>query len=148
VRIFQNRRVEAIKFFDKGISIKPEVELGYWYKGVTYLYKGVTYLDMGKIKKSEEQATERGYKKSVNDIHRLLRIYVPLKNYPKIIELYLEMIKLEPNNAQFHASLATAYKENGQIDKAIESARKVGELDLNLKLEADAWVHILEAKYK
>jgi len=144
VRIFQNRRVEAIKFFDKGISIKPEVELGYW-------YKGVTYLDMGKIKKSEEfiqQATERGYKKSVNDIHRLLRIYVPLKNYPKIIELYLEMIKLEPNNAQFYAYLATAYKEDGQIDKAIESARKVGGLDPKLKLEADAWVHILEAKYK
>jgi len=33
VRIFQNKFEQAIEFFDQGISIRPEVELGYWYKG-------------------------------------------------------------------------------------------------------------------
>jgi len=104
-------------------------------------------LDMGKIEKGEEfikKAEESGYKKSISDIRRLLRIYVPLKDYPAIIELYLEAIKLEPTNAQFYASLATAYKENGQIDKAIETARKVGELDPNKKAEAEAWIEMLK----
>jgi len=144
VYIFRGELRKAVEFFDQGISIKPEVELGYW-------YKGVTYLDMGEIEKGEEfirEAEKRGYKKSVSDIHRLLRIYVPLEDYPAIIKLYLEAIELEPANAQFYASLATAYKENGQIDKAIETARKVGELDPKLKPEADAWIHMLETTYK
>jgi len=151
VRIFQNRLKEAIKFFEQGISIKPDVELGYW-------YKGITYLDMKEIEKGEESINqaiergysksvniERGYSKSVNDIHRLLKIYVPIKNYPKIIELYLEAIKLQPNNAQFYASLATAYQKNGQIDKAIETARMVGELDPTKKSEAEAWINMLKS---
>ncbi len=140
VRIFQNRPAEAIEFFEQGISIRPEVELGYW-------YIGVTYLDMGEIEKGEEfikEAEKRGYKKSVSDIHRLLRIYVPLKDYPAIIELYLEAIELEPTNAQFYTSLATAYKENKEIDKAIEVARKAIEVDPKLKAEADAFIHMLE----
>jgi len=144
VKIFQNKFEEAIKFFSQGISIRPEVELGYW-------YAGVTYLDIGEIEKGEEfinQAVERGYSKSVNDIHRLLRIYVPLKDYPAIIELYLEAIKLQPSNAQFYTSLATAYKENGEIDKAIEAAKMVGKLDPEKKAEAEAWIEMLEREYK
>jgi len=140
VRIFQNRLEEAIEFFEQGISIRPEVELGYW-------YKGATYLDMGELEKGEEfikKAEERGYEKSVNDIHRLLRIYVPLKDYSAIIELYLEGIELQPKNAQFYASLATAYKENGEIDKAIEAAKMVGKLDPEKKAEAEAWIRMLE----
>jgi len=144
VRIFQNRFEEAIEFFDQGIAIRPEVELGYW-------YKGITLLNMGQIKQGEEaikQAMERNYYMNMKDVHQLLRIYLPLKNYPKIIELYLHAIKLEPTNAQLYASLATAYKENGEIDKAIEMARKVGELDPKLKPEADAWIRMLEGQYK
>jgi len=140
VQIFKGNLEEAIDFFEQGISIKPEVELGYW-------YKGVTLLDMGKIEKGEEfikKAEENGYKKSISDIRRLLRIYVPLKDYPAIIELYLEAIKLEPKNAQFYASLATAYKENGEIDKAIEAAKMVGELDPSKKAEAEAWIEMIQ----
>jgi O-antigen ligase len=144
VYIFRGDFKKAIDFFDEGISLKPEVELGYW-------YKGVTLLTMGNIKGGEDfirQAMERGFVKSVSDIYELLRVYVPLKNYPKIIELYLEAIKLQPTNAQLYASLATAYKENGEIDKAIETARKVGELDPKLKPEADAWINVLRGQYK
>jgi hypothetical protein len=144
VRIFQNRLEEAIEFFNQGISIRPEVEAGYW-------YIGVTYLDMGEVEKGEEfikKAEERGYNKNASDIQRLLRTYVLSKDYPAIIELYLEGIKLEPKNAQLYASLATAYKENGEIDKAIEAARRVGELDPELKPEADAFIHMLETMYK
>ena len=144
VYIFRGELRKAIEFFDQGISIKSEVELGYW-------YKGVTYLDIGEFKKGEEfikQAIEKGYKKTMSDIHRLLRIYTPLKNYPKIIELYLEAIELEPNNAQLYASLAAAYKENGEINEAIEAAQRVGELDPKLKPEADAFIHMLETLYK
>lgn len=144
VYIFRGEPRKAIEFFDQGISIKPEVGSGYWYKGVTYLDMG----DMDKGEESIKQAIERGYYKNVSDIHRLLRIYTPLKIYPAIIELYLEAIELEPTNAQFYASLATAYKENGEIDKAIETARKVGDLDPELKPEAEAWIHMLETMYK
>ncbi len=144
VYIFRGELRKAIEFFDEGISIKPDVDLGYW-------YKGVTYLDIGEIKKGEEfieQAEERGYEKNISDIHRLLRIYTPLKDYPAIIEIYSEAIELQPTNAQFYASLATTYKENKEIDKAIETARRVGELDPELKPEAEAWIHILETMYK
>jgi len=140
VRIFQGKLGEAIEFFERGISVRPEVALGYW-------YAGVTYLDVGEIEKGEEfikQAVDREYIKSVNDIFRLVGIYIPLKDYPKIIELYLEAIELEPENAQLYTSLATAHKENGDIDKAIEIARQAIEIDPNLRAEAEAWIRMLE----
>lgn len=141
VRIFQGKFDQAIKFFDQGINLAPEAPYGYW-------YKGVTYLDIGEIEKGKEniaKAAELGYRGNISDIHRLLKIYVSLKDYPEIIKLYLRAIELEPDNVDHYTSLAAAYKENGQIDKAIEMARKAGEIDSNLKPEAEAFIRMLEA---
>ena len=144
LQIFKGNLEEAIKYFDEGIKIRPEVKLGYW-------YKGVTLIDLGRIEEGEamiKEAEKRGYKKNLSDINRLIERYIDLKDYPKLIELYKEAIKLQPNNAQFYARLATAYKENGEIEKAIETAKKVGELDPKLKAEAEAWINMLKSQLK
>ncbi|RLG23353.1 hypothetical protein DRN85_09500 [Methanosarcinales archaeon] len=144
LQIFKGNLEEAIKYFDEGIKIRPEVKLGYW-------YKGVTLIDLGRIEEGEamiKEAEKRGYKKNLSDINRLIERYIDLKDYPKLIELYKEAIELQPNNAQFYARLATAYKENGEIEKAIETAKKVGELDPKLKAEAEAWINMLKSQLK
>ena len=144
VRIFQKQPEEAIKLFEQAIILNPKVNLGYW-------YAGVMYIRTGEIEKGEDyinKAFNLGYTKNMADIRNLITAYAETKNYPKIIELYLEAIELEPENGQHYASLATAYKENGQIDKAIETARRVGEVDPNLKAEADAWIRMIEGLYK
>jgi len=144
LQIFKGNLEEAIKYFDEGIKIRPEVKLGYW-------YKGVTLIDLGRIEEGEamiKEAEKRGYKKNLSDINKLIERYIDLKDYPKLIGLYKEAIELQPNNAQFYARLATAYKENGEIEKAIETAKKVGELDPKLKAEAEAWINMLKSQLK
>ncbi len=140
VKIFQNKFEESIKYFDQGLELNPDVALGYWYKGRAYLLLG----QEEKAEKLIKLAYEKGYTKTVEDIRKLIQLYIEEKNYPKIIELYKEAIKIQPQNAQFYASLAKAYQENGQIDKAIEAARKVGELDPSKKAEAEAWIETLK----
>ncbi len=49
------------------------------------------------------------------------------------VDMFEYALKLQPNNAGYHANLGTAYKQAGQTDKAIEELRKAVELDPDLE---------------
>jgi len=56
------------------------------------------------------------------------------KGYPQdAIEFFEYALKLQPNDANAHVNLATAYKEAAQTDRAIEELNKAIDLDPQLE---------------
>ena len=61
-------------------------------------------------------------------IPELVKAYSLTRNYAGLAETYPKLIKMEPDQPQHYASLAFAYRELGQIEKARETALKIIEL--------------------
>jgi len=137
----QKKYDEATKTFKQALELNPEVAQSHWFLGISYAKAG----ELEEAIKYIEQATEKGYdyKKSVSNIIRLIDIYGRLGDYYKIIDLYKAGIELQPQNAQWHASLAAAYAKIGDYDKAVELALKSAEIDENFKEEAEAFIKSL-----
>ncbi len=52
-----------------------------------------------------------------------------LKDYPKAIEAYENLVKVSPDNTDYLFELGTAYEKTSAYDKAMELFKKVAELD-------------------
>jgi len=141
IKLLRNDYQSAIKALGQAVALNPDAPVSHWYLGLALAEFGDIEEGLLEINK----AIEMGYAYSVKltDIERLRKIYTELEDYGKLAELYEKAIELEPNDAQLYASLAAAYEKSGQIDKAIEAARKIGEIDPELKAEADAWIEML-----
>ncbi len=129
----------AIKYFDEAVKLNPDVGLSLWYLGATYLetgetQKGLTVLD---------EAMKVGYVLSQSDYLRLITIYLKFDNFAKISELYEALIQINPDNPQYHASLAVAYAKIGKIDEAVSEARKAAALDSAFESEARGFIESL-----
>jgi len=73
----------------------------------------------------------------------LVQIYNKVGNYSKIVEVYKIAILKQPNNAQMHASLATAYAKIGDYENAKKEALKSAEIDPDFKLDAEKFINSL-----
>ena len=58
--------------------------------------------------------------------------------------LYEQLLKMQPNNPQYHASLATAYAQIGKINEAVAEAKIAAKLDPSFELEARTFVKNLD----
>ncbi len=72
----------------------------------------------------------------VND-SRLMQAYANKKQFPRLIEIYKNLLEKQPNNTDLHLRLAGAYYQNGQRALAIAQIRKVIEIDPNLKEQGE-----------
>ena len=133
----------AIKYFNEAVKLNPEVGLSYWYLGVTYLEAG----EFEKGFSIVEEAKKIGYVLDESDYRRLINVYLKLGNFGKIAEIYEVLIKINPKNPQYHASLAVAYSKIGKIDEAVSEARKAVELDKTFEKEAKAFVKSLGREF-
>lgn len=101
--------------------------------------------------KTMEIADEKGYQiESKKALSQLVGIYIKLakntedlKYYQKLAEIYQKLIKIEPKNFQFHASLAYVYKALGEYDKAKEEAMIVMELSPESKASVEEFLRSL-----
>ncbi len=127
----------AIKAFEQAVELNPNISLPYWYLGVAYSESGEVEKGLQIINK----AVAKGYNyHNVDDLLRLVGIYLKIKDYDEIIKLYQEAIRLKPNDAQLYASLAVAYKEMGDYNKAFAAAKKAGEIDPSFQKEAEEFI--------
>ena len=129
---------KAIEWFEKVVELSPEVRLSNW-------YLGITYAQAGQLQKGADIIEKSGYdyKSSETDALRILDIYFKIGNFGKIAEIYESLIKLSPKNPQYHASLAAAYKEIGERDKAVKAAQAAAALDPTFAAEAEAFIRSL-----
>lgn len=127
----------AAQYFQKAVDLNPEVGLSWWYLGLTRIESGDEQQGFAAVNK----ALSLGYGMGENDYLRLIGIYTARKDFPKLIGLYEQLIKLNGNVAQYHASLAAIYAQLGKIDDAVKQAKIAAQLDpANFEKEARAFV--------
>ena len=82
--------------------------------------------------------------KSKISLLELVNACIAAKDYERLVEAYKALIKLEPENIQYIASLAVAFKEAGETEKAREQALKVLELSPESKKSVEEFLRGLE----
>src|SRR3989344_2247813 len=98
---------KEIEYFQKAIDLNPETGLSYWYLGAAKFESG----DMSGLKDMEIALT-KGYGPTEQEYLRLVNVYLTDKDFARIADIYEKIVRINPNNAQHFASLATAYVEH------------------------------------
>ena len=123
------------------IDLNEKLEECYW-------LMGLSQAGLKNIEKSDyylKIAEEKGFNtQSKNSLYGLIGVYIDTKNYQGLVETYLKLIEIEPQNPQYHASLATAYRELGNYQMAKKEALKVLELKPEAKGEVEEFLKTLE----
>ena len=89
-------------------------------------------------------AKEKGYDvDSKVSLFQLLEAYLEIKSYEELIEIHEKLIELEPDNAQYYATLAYNYKVIGNYEKAKETAEKMLELFPEMKEKVEEFLKTL-----
>ena len=107
------------------INLNPDIGDCWWSKGLSEIYLG----EDNQAQKDIETAGKNLYPiNSKEALLQLAKVYIDLKNYKELAEIYQKMVALEPSNAQYRAFLAYTYKETGEYEKARETALKILEI--------------------
>jgi tetratricopeptide (TPR) repeat protein len=80
---------------------------------------------------------------SVESLTELADAYGKIQDYKNLVPIFEKLILIEPNNAQYHSTLAFLYKEIGDYKKAKETALKVLELSPESKDNVDEFLKSL-----
>ena len=129
---------KAIEWFEKVVELNPDVKLSHW-------YLGVTLAQAGQLQKGAQVVENSGYeyKSNETDALRMVDLYFRLGNYKKLAEIYEALVKLNPRDPQYYASLAAAYKGIGEIEKAIKAAQTAAQIDPTFTKEAQDFINSL-----
>lgn len=92
-----------------------------------------------------EKVLEKHFSTKLLLDQRLITAYSRTENYEKVRDLWLEFIKDDPENPQYHLSLAAVYVELGQRDVAIEQLEKILEMRPDLKDQIDYYITEIKA---
>jgi len=113
----------------------------YWIAGLVDIYLE----NKTGANKNLEDAGKRGYDlNSEPSLLQLTNAYAAVKNYQEIIKVYQKLIEMKPAAPQYHASLAAAYKEIGDFEKAREEALIVLKLSPEYKADVEEFLRSLE----
>ncbi len=104
----------------------------------------VSALYLGNEKLSEEILAGNPAGVSIPD-SRFIQAYIDLKRYDKIIEIWKAHIKADPNNAQYHVSLAATYLTTGQRSLAVEEIRTAIRLNPSFKDQGEFYIKEIQA---
>lgn len=72
---------------------------------------------------------------------RFVGAYASLSRYDKVIEIWKKKIELNPNNPQYHVSLAASYLANNQRAKAVEELRVAINLNPEFKTNGEHFIN-------
>ncbi len=131
---------KAIEKANACIAINPRTNDCWWLKALTETYMN----DLTQSQKDLNSAYQHGLTKDNTDVlSKFANAYAITKNYAKLLQTYETLVQLDPNNTQFHSSLAATYKELGQLQKARAEALKVLQLDPSTKDSVNAFLQSL-----
>jgi len=126
---------------EKCIELNEKLTDCYWLMGLSQAY--LKDLDMSDY--YILTAREKGYPvQSKESLLQLTKVYIETENYPGLVKIYSDLISLEPNNPQHHASLAFVYKELGDLIMAKKEALRVLELQPENKEAVEEFLEGLE----
>ena len=128
--------VKAGEYFKKAAELNPDVGLSLWYWAVVEIELGNT----GHALELIDKVLQSRYALSEADYNKLISIYLEKNDFTRLAWIYGKLTELKPDNPQYRASLAVAYARTGEIDKAVEEAKKAAELDPKFEAEARLFV--------
>jgi len=126
------------------IDLKPATGECWWMLGVSYLYLNDHATAQEYMQKAEEKGMNVYSEKALS---QALKAYVKLKDthiiddreyYTILKDIYMGLIKHNPQKMQYHASLAFVYVELGEYEKARDELAIV----LKLSPESAGEIHI------
>lgn len=122
------------------LSIDKEYAPCYWYLGLSQLY--LKDYELGK--KNIHIADEKRYPvHSTSSLVYLADIYIGKQDYEELSWIYTDLTSLNPDNAQYHASLALIHQKTGDYSAAIYESIKFLKLQPDAKEETENFVNIL-----
>jgi len=128
----------------KCVSLAPDDGECYWLSATVSGYQKNT----DEFNRLLESAKQKGYNtEDLSSLQQLANMYIKTNEYAKMPDIYLKMIALTPDNkqkAQLYASLATVYKQLGQIQKAREAALTSLDLMPEAKQTVDEFLKSLQ----
>ncbi|HZZ99284.1 MAG TPA: tetratricopeptide repeat protein [Candidatus Paceibacterota bacterium] len=130
---------KSFEAFQKAIDLNSDNATSWWYLGVSQLAAGQTNQGLETVK----IAFQKGYQASENDYLALVSTYIQRNDYQDLVMVYQDLIKIDPNNAQYHVSLALSYAKVGRVNDAVAEARQAADLDPSYEQSAMQFVQSL-----
>lgn len=135
--------VKAVEYFKQAAELNPLVGLSYW-------YWGIAEFENKNIREAADiisKALDRGYQLSENDANRAVVIFLRVNNQKRLAYVFQRLVALKPSVPQYHASLAVAYANIGQIDEAVAEARMAAKISSEFEAEARRFVESLGREF-
>lgn len=136
-------KIKAAEYFKRAAELNPEVGLSLWYWGIIEFDLGNE--DLGAELISRALATD--FQGSESDYLKMITVFYRRGDYNKLVLLYQKIIALNPNNPQYHASIAVAYAKINKIDEAVREARIAAKLSPEFEAEARRFVESLGREF-
>ena len=136
-------KTKAAEYFKRAVELNPEVGLSLWYWGIIEFDRGNEKLGVDLI----GQALDKGFIGSESDYLKMITVFYRKGDYNKLVLLYQKIIVLNPNNPQYHASVAVAYAQVGKIDEAVAEARIAAKLSPEFEPEARRFVQSIGREF-
>ena len=126
---------------EKCIALNEKLGDCYWLMGLTQGY----LKNFDGLNHDTNIALTKGYDtQSENAFLQLTKVYAQTQNYQDLVKTLTKLISINPNNPQYHASLAAAYQKIGDLEMAKKEALKVLELKPEAKGEVEEFLKTLE----
>jgi len=122
----------------KCIDAKPYHEC-YWMKALSELY----VKDEISAQQDIDMANKTGFEESLGSLYQLNDVYVKTNQFDKLVGVYEKLIYRNPNVADYHSSLAFAYYQLHQYQKARQEAMLFLQLMPSAKDEVDQFLKLL-----
>ncbi len=132
---------DTISLLQTAVNLEPGVGYSHWYLAMAYRIAGQYQSAKEELAKAEEFGF--AWRNSLERLREAIRVYEGLRNDNDLLPLYLTATELSPNDAQFWASLAATYANLGQVAKAGEAAKKVIEINPDLRPSVEKFLKAL-----
>ena len=119
------------------LNLNLNIRSCYWYLGLSEIY-------LGQNKLAEEHLALVKAPNTLILLNQLITAYASVENFEKMAMVYQKLIKLNPEEPQYYASLAFVYRELGEYEKAKEQALIFLELKPEAKEEVEFFLQTLE----
>ncbi|MDD2753553.1 MAG: O-antigen ligase family protein [Candidatus Portnoybacteria bacterium] len=136
IKMYQGRPADALAQFKRAVELNDRVSLSHWNYGVIAIGVGQKDLGEAEIKKAKELGRAYG----LTEIKQLISAYKRTSDWPRIIALHQEWIKLASGDAAPYASLAAVYAQMGDKQKAKELALQAIQINPSYQSQSEQFI--------